>query len=82
MKADESLDSELLQKAYDALCKKFNLKRIYVTFFARCNGSRMKYRCSPHLKALSNDDCYLDFCTDNNRYAYVNTAKSLFQRAR
>lgn len=71
MKTNDSLSNELLQKAYDALCKKFNLKRFYVSFYAEVGNSRYRYKCCPYLKALTDNDSYVDFATDKSPCAYV-----------
>ena len=69
MKTNDSLSNELLQKAYDALCKKFSLKRFYVSFYDKCIATRRK--CCPYLKALTDNDSYVDFITEKSTYAYV-----------
>ena len=70
MKTNGSLDNEMLQKAYDALCKKFGLKRLYVSFYDEVGNSRYRYKCCPYLKALTDNGSYVEFATDKSPYAY------------
>lgn len=71
MKANGSLDNEMLQKAYSALCKKFSLKRFYVSFYAEVGNLKYRYKCCPYLKALTDNNRYVDFITEKSTYAYV-----------
>lgn len=77
MKTIDSLSNELLQKAYDVLCKKFNLKRIYVSFRDKCITGR--YKCRPYLKALTDNNRYVCFMTEKSTYAYVRSLQNDFR---